>query len=49
MPCSKTQPLPHHTPQQATWDKMARQNPDTEVLARAGLPSIHTLLEKSQL
>ena len=27
MPCRKTQPLPHHTPQDATWDKMARQNP----------------------
>ena len=26
-PCRKTQTLPHHTPQEATWDKMARQNP----------------------
>ena len=42
--------LPHHPSQEAAWHKVAGQRmPDTEVLTRAGLPSIHMLLKKAQL
>ncbi|XP_014784914.1 uncharacterized protein LOC106879749 [Octopus bimaculoides] len=47
--CQEAEPLSYNTPQKTSRHKVAGQDPDTEVLIRANLPSIHTLLMQSQI
>ena len=46
--CQTAEPLPHNLSQQANENQITGTNPDTDVLSRANMPSIHTLLEKVQ-
>ena len=47
--CQKIKLLPLGVSEKASQNQMAGYIPDTEVLTRADLPSIHTMLMKSQL
>lgn len=47
MPCQEAEPLPYHKYEETPWHK--DKIPDTEVLTRASLSSIHTILMQTQL
>ena len=49
MPCQETEQIPSKLSEKASKDQVARQIPDTEVLARADMMSLPTLLMKYQL